>query len=72
MMNLIETRIAQVKTLHDLCAERGVNPPFTLEQFDAMVAELRQKENPETDLNRVVLFHHKLLHELLYAPPSRG
>lgn len=72
MQQLIELRIAQVKTLHDQCLENGLNPAFAIADFEAGVAEMRATDVPETDINRYVLMHHRLVHELLYAPPRRS
>lgn len=72
MTTLAELRIAQVKTLHDQCVESGLNPAFTIAEFEAGVADMRVEGSPETDINRFILLHHRLLHELLYAPPRRS
>lgn len=71
MQTLLEVRINQVKTLHDMCNSNGINPPFTISEFESGLDQMRTDGSSESDLNRFVLHHHKLVHELLYAPPRR-
>lgn len=71
MQDLISTRIEQVKSLHNLCVEGGLEPSFTLEQFQSGIDDLKATGSI-SDLNRFVLMHHKMVHELLYAPPRRS
>lgn len=76
MNYLIKTRVEQVKTLHRQCEDDGIEPPFSLSEFEAGLANIELEksgsESLDHDLNRFVLHHQKLLHELLYAPPRRN
>lgn len=66
MHNLISVRIAQVKSLFGQCVESGLSPSFSLTEFEAGVEELETLGSSESDINRFVLFHHQLLHEMLF------
>lgn len=73
-MDIVQLSANQIKSLLALATERGLPPPFTEQDVDS-VMESRHKE--PSDLNEVACIRqltklHRMVHELLYAPPGRG
>lgn len=76
-MDLIKLGIEQIKTLHQACADGGINPPFTLDEFQKDLEKIKEEFAPFGDeivnlnVGRFLSSLHKVLHEILYIPPRR-
>lgn len=68
-MDIILVRCNQLRSLLAAALERGLTPAFNESEIDALISDTTMDDSAK---NRVINLWHKGVHELLYAPPSRG
>lgn len=66
-MDILTLRANQLKSMLAQCEERGIIAPFTTADVDELVGEDIEATSKLRNIERL----HKVLHELLFAPPGR-